>query len=48
MAMEFPDLCVWFVFPGQRLGAGLTCPLHSGDDQRHSVHDHCEWKNMCN
>lgn len=42
--MEFPDPCVWFVFPGQRLGAGTTCPFHSGDDQRCSLHDHCKWK----
>lgn len=44
--MKFPDSCVWFVLAGQRLGAGITCPLYSGDDQRHSLHDHCEWKDM--
>lgn len=44
MTMEFPDPCVWFAFPGQRLGASVTCPLHSGDDQRRSFHDHCELK----
>lgn len=44
--MEFPDPCVWFLFPGQRLGASITCPLHSGDDQCCSLHDHCEWKDM--
>jgi len=42
--MEFPDPHVWFVFPGQRLGASITCPVHFGDDQRHSFHDHCEWR----
>lgn len=28
------------------MGASLARSLHSGDDQRHSLHDHCEWKKM--
>lgn len=33
--------CV-LLFPGKCLGASLTYPLHSGDDQHCSLHDHCE------
>lgn len=43
MTMAFPDRRVCFAFPGQRLWASVACLLHSGDDQRHSLHDHCEW-----
>lgn len=42
--MEFPDPCVYFLFPGQRVGASTTCPFYSGDDQCCSLHDHCEWR----
>lgn len=44
--MKFVDPFMCLLFPGQRLGASVTCPLHSGDDQCHSLHDHCEWKGM--
>lgn len=46
MITGFPDFCVCFLFPGQPLGASITCSVHSGDDQCRSLHDHCEWKGI--